>query len=95
MRFEAFALAMLAADLVGVMDSAVAAAADYVKSRAQFGVAVGTFQAVQHLAAEAKVLLEGVVVDAVRRVGRPTSSTPPTRCRRRDRPRRIALAGRT
>jgi alkylation response protein AidB-like acyl-CoA dehydrogenase len=58
-RFEAFALAMLAADLVGVMQSAVDAAVDYVKSRVQFGVAVGTFQAVQHLAADAKVLLEG------------------------------------
>ncbi len=58
-RFEAFALAMLAADLVGVMQSAVDAAVDYVRSREQFGVAVGTFQAVQHLAADAKVLLEG------------------------------------
>ena len=58
-RFEAFALAMLAADLVGVMQSAVDAAVGYVKSREQFGVAVGTFQAVQHLAADAKVLLEG------------------------------------
>ena len=58
-RFEAFALAMLAAELVGVMQSAVDAAVEYVKSRVQFGVAVGTFQAVQHLAADAKVLLEG------------------------------------
>ncbi len=58
-RVEAFALAMLAADLVGVMQSAVDAAVDYVKQRQQFGVAVGTFQAVQHLAADAKVLLEG------------------------------------
>jgi alkylation response protein AidB-like acyl-CoA dehydrogenase len=58
-RFTAFALAMLAADLVGVMQSAVYAATDYVKQRVQFGVAVGTFQAVQHIAADAKVLLEG------------------------------------
>jgi alkylation response protein AidB-like acyl-CoA dehydrogenase len=58
-RVEALALAMLAADLVGVMQSAVDAAVDYVKQRHQFGVAVGTFQAVQHLAADAKVLLEG------------------------------------
>ena len=56
---NAFALAMLAADLVGVMQSAVAAAVEYVAARVQFGVAVGTFQAVQHLAADAKVLLEG------------------------------------
>lgn len=58
-RFDAFALAMVAADLVGVMQSAVDAATDYVQQRKQFGVAVGTFQAVQHLAADAKVLLEG------------------------------------
>ena len=58
-RFEAYALAVLAADLVGVMQSAVDAAVGYVKQRQQFGVAVGTFQAVQHLAADAKVLLEG------------------------------------
>jgi alkylation response protein AidB-like acyl-CoA dehydrogenase len=58
-RFEAFALAMLTADLVGVMQAAVDAAIDYVKQRVQFGVPVGSFQAVQHLAADAKVLLEG------------------------------------
>ena len=58
-RMHAFTLAMLAADLVGVMQSAVDAAVDHVTSRVQFGVAVGTFQAVQHLAADAKVLLEG------------------------------------
>ena len=50
---------MLSADLVGVMHSAVRTAVDHVKAREQFGVAVGTFQAVQHLAADAKVLLEG------------------------------------
>ena len=58
-RVHAFSLAMLSADLVGVMQSAVDAAVRHVMSRVQFGVAVGTFQAVQHLAADAKVLLEG------------------------------------
>lgn len=58
-RFEALALAMLAADLVGVMQGAVDAAAGYVRERVQFGVPVGSFQAVQHLAADAKVMLEG------------------------------------
>ncbi len=58
-RVEALALALLAADLVGVMQSAVDAAVEYVKERRQFGVVIGTFQAVQHLAADAKVLLEG------------------------------------
>lgn len=57
-RFEAFALAMLAADLVGIASSALGAACGYVSDRRQFGVAVGTFQAVQHLAADAAVSLE-------------------------------------
>jgi alkylation response protein AidB-like acyl-CoA dehydrogenase len=58
-RFEALALALLAADLVGVMQAALDAAVAYVRQRVQFGVPVGSFQAVQHLAADAKVLLEG------------------------------------
>jgi alkylation response protein AidB-like acyl-CoA dehydrogenase len=58
-RFHALALAMLSADLVGVMQGAVDAAVGYVRDRVQFGVPVGSFQAVQHLAADAKVLLEG------------------------------------
>lgn len=57
-RVEAFALAALAADLVGVMQGALDAAVDYVREREQFGVPVGTFQAVQHMAADAKVALE-------------------------------------
>lgn len=58
-RVEAFALAALAADLVGVMQAALDAAVAYVKERVQFGVVVGSFQAVQHLAAHAAVLVEG------------------------------------
>jgi alkylation response protein AidB-like acyl-CoA dehydrogenase len=57
-RFDALALAVLAADLVGVMQAALDAAVAYVRDRVQFGVPVGTFQAVQHMAADAKVALE-------------------------------------
>jgi alkylation response protein AidB-like acyl-CoA dehydrogenase len=57
-RFDALALAVLSADLVGVMQGALDAAVAYVRDRVQFGVPVGTFQAVQHLAADAKVGLE-------------------------------------
>jgi alkylation response protein AidB-like acyl-CoA dehydrogenase len=57
-RFEALALAVVAADLVGVMQSALDAAVGYVRDRVQFGVPVGSFQAVQHLASDAKVQLE-------------------------------------
>jgi alkylation response protein AidB-like acyl-CoA dehydrogenase len=58
-RCVAFSLSMLAADLLGIMEGAVDAATQYVASRRQFGVPVGSFQAVQHLAADAKVVLEG------------------------------------
>ena len=58
-RFDALAYTVIAADLVGVMQSAVDSAVSYVGDRVQFGVVIGTFQAVQHLAADAAVLLEG------------------------------------
>jgi alkylation response protein AidB-like acyl-CoA dehydrogenase len=58
-RFDALAYTIIAADLVGVMQSAVDSAVSYVRDRVQFGAAVGSFQAVQHLAADAEVLLEG------------------------------------
>jgi alkylation response protein AidB-like acyl-CoA dehydrogenase len=51
------ALVLLAADLVGVGRAALDEAVAYVQDRRQFGVAVGTFQAVQHLAADAHVQL--------------------------------------
>jgi len=58
-RVEALALTALSADLVGIMDGALRDAVHHVKDRLQFGVPVGTFQAVQHLAADALVLVEG------------------------------------
>jgi alkylation response protein AidB-like acyl-CoA dehydrogenase len=58
-RVEALALTVLAADLVGIMDGALDDAVSHVKERRQFGVPVGSFQAVQHLAADAHVQVEG------------------------------------
>ena len=58
-RAEAVAMLLLAADLVGVGRAALADAVDHVAQRRQFGVAVGTFQAVQHMAADAHVQLVG------------------------------------
>lgn len=58
-RALAVALTALSADLVGVMDGAVRDAVVYAKDRKQFGVPIGTFQAVQHLLADAAVLVEG------------------------------------
>jgi alkylation response protein AidB-like acyl-CoA dehydrogenase len=56
---QALSLTAFAADLVGVMQGALDDVVAYVAERKQFGVAVGTFQAVQHLAADALVQLEG------------------------------------
>ncbi|GAA5078370.1 alkylation response protein AidB-like acyl-CoA dehydrogenase [Thermocatellispora tengchongensis] len=57
-RWEALALAALCADTVGVMRSAVTKAVEYAKERIQYGVPIGSFQAVQHMCAEAYVSAE-------------------------------------
>ena len=59
MRWTALGLALTAADLVGVMRGAVDLACDYAKERRQYGRAIGSFQAVQHLLADAFVAVEG------------------------------------
>ncbi|MFM0337322.1 acyl-CoA dehydrogenase family protein [Paraburkholderia fungorum] len=43
------------AQLVGAMDAALALTVEYLKTRTQFGVPIGTFQALQHRAASAYV----------------------------------------
>ena len=58
-RWTALALAVTAADLVGAMRSAVTLATGYAKDRRQYGQAIGSFQAVQHLLADAFVATEG------------------------------------
>jgi alkylation response protein AidB-like acyl-CoA dehydrogenase len=58
-RVTALGLAVSCADLVGVMRGAVTLATDYAKDRRQYGAAIGSFQAVQHLLADAHVLAEG------------------------------------
>lgn len=58
-RFHARALALLSADLVGVMDAALTTAVAYAIGRVQFGAPIGSFQAMQHLAADQLVSLEG------------------------------------
>ena len=57
-RVDAFALALLTADLLGVMEAAHAAAVAHAKTRTQYGAPIGSFEAVADLAAEGKVLLE-------------------------------------
>jgi alkylation response protein AidB-like acyl-CoA dehydrogenase len=57
-RIHAFALVTVAADLLGVMAGALDAAVGHSRARTQFGAPIGTFQAVQHLAAECLVSVE-------------------------------------
>src|SRR5204863_3313031 len=53
------ALVAVAAELVGVSQRALDMTLDYVKERKQFGVPVGSFQAVQHRAAQMLLETEG------------------------------------
>ena len=52
-------LALTSADLIGLMRGVLELTVAYAKDRRQYGVAIGTFQAVQHLLAEALCLIEG------------------------------------
>ncbi len=58
-RWTALGLSLACADLVGTMDGAVGLATGYAAERHQYGAAIGSFQAVQHLLADAHVLTEG------------------------------------
>jgi alkylation response protein AidB-like acyl-CoA dehydrogenase len=54
----ALALVAVSADVIGVMSSALQKAVDYAKQRVQYGVRIGSFQAIQHLCADAFVQIE-------------------------------------
>ena len=58
-RWQSLGLAAACADLVGTMRGALTLATEYAKEREQYGAAVGSFQAVQHLLADAHVATEG------------------------------------
>ncbi len=51
-------LALLCAEALGVMEALFAATLDYLKTRQQFGVAIGRFQALQHRMADMFIQLE-------------------------------------
>lgn len=57
-RATAFALTVISADLLGTMHAALDAAVEHAKVRKQFNQPIGSFQAVQHIAAEALVSVE-------------------------------------
>ena len=52
------AIAALCAEAVGAMSEALEITTDYLKTRKQFGVAIGSFQALQHRASDMVVALE-------------------------------------
>jgi alkylation response protein AidB-like acyl-CoA dehydrogenase len=58
-RWSALGLALTCADLVGTMRGAVDLARGYAAERKQYGAAIGSFQAVQHMLADAYVSMEG------------------------------------
>ncbi len=51
-------IACLCAEAIGVMDQALAVTLDYMNTRKQFGVAIASFQALRHRAADMKMQLE-------------------------------------
>ncbi len=53
-----FGLAMLCADAFGALDRVLAATIEYSRSRVQFGVPIGSFQALQHRMADMLIHLE-------------------------------------
>ena len=57
--WAALGLALTSADLIGIMRGVLELTVAYAKERRQYGVPIGTFQAVQHLLAEARCLMEG------------------------------------
>ncbi len=59
LRWTALGLATTCAELVGTMRGAIELTTRYATERRQFGVAIGSFQSVQHLLADALVSMEG------------------------------------
>ncbi|MHB8662318.1 MAG: acyl-CoA dehydrogenase family protein [Acidimicrobiales bacterium] len=58
-RWTALAISLTCADLVGTMRGAVDLTREYAGARRQYGAAIGSFQAVQHMVADAHVAMEG------------------------------------
>ncbi|MEV7015988.1 acyl-CoA dehydrogenase family protein [Streptomyces sp. NPDC093991] len=57
-RWQSYALVVVAAELVGAAGAFVELSTDYARDRRQYGRRIGSFQAVQHLLADATVLVE-------------------------------------
>ena len=61
LRWQALALTVTAADLVGASRGALNLASEYAKVREQYGAAIGSYQAIGHLLAEGLALIEGSI----------------------------------
>ncbi len=59
-RWLALGLSALSAEMAGAAEAGLRGAIEYSKAREAFGVPIGTFQALQHLAADAYVACEGL-----------------------------------
>ncbi|MFF7468624.1 acyl-CoA dehydrogenase family protein [Streptomyces sp. NPDC008092] len=59
LRWQAYALVIVASELVGAAGSFVGRSVEYARERRQYGRRIGSFQAVRHLLADATVLVEG------------------------------------
>ena len=59
-RWLALGLSALSAEMVGAAEAGLRGAIEYSKTREAFGVPIGTFQALQHMAAAAYVACEGL-----------------------------------
>jgi alkylation response protein AidB-like acyl-CoA dehydrogenase len=57
-KAEAMGLAAVCAEAIGCMDKALELTGDYLKEREQFGRAIGSFQALQHAAADMVIEVE-------------------------------------
>jgi alkylation response protein AidB-like acyl-CoA dehydrogenase len=73
-------LALTSADLVGLMRGVLDLAVAYAQERRQYGVPIGSFQAVQHLLAEARCLMEGAFSVALYPSWAVDSLTPEVTC---------------
>ena len=63
--WAALGLALTSADMVGLMRGVLDVSVAYAQDRKQYGVAIGSFQAVQHLLAEARCLIDGAFSSAL------------------------------
>ena len=86
-------LAALAAEAVGSMDKLCDLTCEYIATRKQFGVAIGSFQVLQHRAADMRIAVEQARALALMAAARVTSID--TRERRRAASAAKAMAGRS